>query len=153
MRHLVGLILALITPVAIYLGAGWSSERILGAHAARTSLMTTSGALVLAALLGVGLFIGLLISAPFLSPLGSGLPGLVLLAWSGLYIANAHLALRAIPLSGQLEAAGGFRAMLTGGMLGLLGAVMIVPMFLPSRWRGREPEDEFATPAEAELVH
>jgi hypothetical protein len=153
MRHLVGLILALIMSAAIYLGAGWSSARIVAAHAAGTSLMSTSGALVLAALLGVGLFLGLLLAASFLSPLGSGLPGLVLLAWSGVYIASAHLALRAIPLSGQLQAAAGFRAMLTSGMLALLGAVMIVPMFMPSRWRGREPEDEFATPAEAELVH
>jgi hypothetical protein len=43
--------------------------------------------------------------------------------------------------------------MLTGGMLALLGAVMIIPMFVPSRWRRREQADEFAPAVTAELVH
>jgi hypothetical protein len=30
---------------------------------------------------------------------------------------------------------------------------MIVPMFVPSRWRRTEPADEFADLARAELVH
>ena len=152
MRHLVGLILALVMSAAIFLGAGWSSARILAAHAAGTSLTTTSGALVLAALLGVGLFLGILVAAPLASPLGAGLPGLILLAWSAIHVLNAHLALRLIPLSGTM-AASGFRTMLTGGVLALLGAIMIVPMFVPSRWRTRELADDFAPRAAAELVH
>jgi hypothetical protein len=43
--------------------------------------------------------------------------------------------------------------MLISGVLVLLGAAMIVPMFVPSRWRSREPADEFAEPTPAELVH
>jgi hypothetical protein len=31
--------------------------------------------------------------------------------------------------------------------------VMVVPMFVPSRWRRRYLADEFAEPATAELVH
>lgn len=152
MRHLVGLILALAMSAAIFVGAGWSSARILAAHAAGTSLTTTSGALVLAALLGTGLFLGVVVAAPVSSPLGAGLPGLILLAWSAIHVVNAHLALRLIPLSGT-TAASGFQTMLTGGILALLGAVMIVPMFVPSRWRSREPIDDFAPSAVAELVH
>jgi hypothetical protein len=153
MRHLVGLILALAMSAALFFGAGWSIARILAAHAAGTILTNASGGEALAALLGAGLLLGILVAAPVLSPLGAGLPGLVLLAWSGIHVANAHLALRLIPLSG-LAAASGFRAMLIGGTLALLGAVMIVPMFVPSRWRGRQPaDDEFAAPAASELVH
>jgi hypothetical protein len=152
MRHLVGLILALAMSAAVFFGAGWSAARILAAHAAGTSLVSMSGALVLAALAGTGLFLGVAVAGPLLSPLGAGLPGLLLLGWSGVELVSAHLAVRLIPLPG-LEAASGFRAMLTGGMLALLGAVMIVPMFVPSRWRGREQADEFALPAAAELVH
>jgi hypothetical protein len=152
MRHLIGLILALVMSAAIFLGAGWSSARILAAHAAGTSLTSTSGALVLAALLGTGLFLGLLVAAPISSPLGAGLPGLILLAWSAVHVMNAHLALRLIPLSGT-TAASGFQTMLTGGILALLGAIMIVPMFVPSRWRSREQVDEFAATPVAELVH
>ncbi len=152
MRHLVGLILALAMSAAVFFGAGWSVARILAAHAAGTSLITTAGALVLAALLGTGLFLGILVAAPALSPLGAGLPGLILLGWSAIEVVSAHLALRLIPLAG-LGASSGFRTMLTGGILGLLGVVMIVPMFVPSRWRGREVVDEFAAPAAAQLVH
>jgi len=153
MRHLVGLILALAMLAAVFFGAGWSIARIVAAHAAGTSLTNTSGELTLAALLGVGLLLGILVAAPLLSPLGAGLPGLVLLAWSGVHVVNAHLALRVIPLSG-MSAASGFKTMLTGGTLALVGAVMIVPMFVPSRWRSREPVDEFApSPATPELVH
>jgi hypothetical protein len=152
MRHLVGLILALAMSAAIFVGGGWSSARILAAHAAGTSLTSTSGALVLAALLGTGLFLGVVVAAPVASPLGAGLPGLILLGWSAIHVVNAHLALRLIPLSGT-TAAGGFQTMLTGGILALLGAIMIVPMFVPSRWRSREPVDDFAPSAVAELVH
>jgi hypothetical protein len=152
MRHLVGLILALAMSAAVFFGAGLSAARIVAAHAAGTSLISVSGALVLAALLGTGLLLGILVAAPALSPLGAGLPGLILLGWSVVEVVNAHLALRLIPLSG-LDTSAGFRTMLTGGMLALLGVVMIVPLFVPSRWRGREQVDEFAAPATAQLVH
>lgn len=151
MRHLIGLILALVMSAAVFFGAGWGAAKILAAHASGTSLISMSGALVLAALLGTGLFMGILVAAPPLSPLSAGLPGLILLGWSAAEVVNAHLALRLIPSS--LVASSGFRTMLTGGMLALLGVVMIVPMFVPSRWRGREPVDEFAAPATAQLVH
>jgi hypothetical protein len=137
---------------AVFFGAGWSAARILAAHAAGTSLISMSGALVLAAVLGTGLLLGILVAVQAISPLGAGLPGLILLGWSAVDVVSAHRALQFIPLSG-LDAASGFRTMLTGGMLALLGAVMIVPVFVPSRWRGREQADEFATPAGAQLVH
>jgi hypothetical protein len=152
MRHLVGLILALVTLAALFVGAGWSTARIVAAHGAGASLTNTSGALTLAALLGTGLLIGVLLAVPLLSPLGAGLPGLVLLAWSAVHVVNAHLALRLIPLSGT-AAATGFKTLLTSEILGLLGIVMIVPLFVPSRWRSTEQVDEFAPSAEVELVH
>jgi hypothetical protein len=152
MRHLIGLVLALTTAAAVFFGAGWGAARILAAHAHKTSLISVSGGLVLAALLGTGLLVGILVAAPLVSPLGAGLPGLIFLGWSAVEVVSAHRALRLVPLSG-MDASSGFRAMLTGGMLALLGAVMIVPMFVPSRWRRREPADEFAAPATAQLVH
>ncbi len=152
MRHLAGLVLAIATAAAIFFGGGWSVARILAAHRDNVSLVSVSGGLVLAALVGTGLLLGILIAAPPLSPLGAGLPGVVLLGWSALEVVSAHWALRVIPLPG-LDAAGGFRTMLTGGLLALLGAVMIVPLFVPSRWRRHELVDEFAGPATAQLVH
>jgi|HubBroStandDraft_4_1064222.scaffolds.fasta_scaffold222853_2 hypothetical protein len=152
MRHLVGLILGLATAAAVFFGGGWGVARVVAAHQHGASLVSVSGGLDLAALLGTGLLLGILIAVQWLSPLGAGLPGLVMLGWSALDVFSAHWALRLIPLS-QLGASSGFRVLLTGGMLALLGAVMIVPLFVPSRWRRREPADEFAERPSAQLVH
>jgi hypothetical protein len=152
MRHLIGLILALAMAAAVFFGGGWGAARVLAAHAHGQSLVSMSGGLTLAALVGTGLLLGILVAAPPLSPLGAGLPGLILLGWSATEVFSSHWALRLIPLPG-LDASAGFRTMLTGGILALLGAVMIVPMFVPSRWRPREPVDDFAPKAIAELVH
>jgi hypothetical protein len=152
MRHLIGVICALAMAAAVFFGAGWGATRILAAHAHGQSLVSTSGGLTLAALVGTGLLIGILVAVPLLSPLGAGLPGLVLLGWSATDVFSSHWALRLIPLH-SLAASAGFRTMLTGGILAVLGAVMIVPMFVPSRWRPREPVDEFAPQANPEMVH
>jgi hypothetical protein len=151
MRHLAGLILALAVAAAVFFGAGWSVARIAAAHADGTSLVSMSGGLVLAALLGSGLLVGVLVAAPGVSPLGAGLPGLLMLGWSALEVLSAHQARRLIPLPG-LGASGGFATLLTSGTLALLGAVMIAPMFVPSRWRRRELADMFVEPAAAQLV-
>jgi len=43
--------------------------------------------------------------------------------------------------------------MLTTGVLVLAGAVMIVPLFVPSRWRRRDAEDDYADePSEIGLM-
>ena len=152
MRHLVGLVLALAAAAAVFFGGGWAVARILAAHAHGTSLVSMSGGLTVAALVGTGLLLGILVSVPAVSPLGTGLLGIVLLAWSGLELFRAHWALRLIPLI-RLDAASGFKTMLTVGVLALIGSVLVVPMFVPSRWRRSEPADEFASLAHAELVH
>jgi hypothetical protein len=45
-----------------------------------------------------------------------------------------HQALRWIPLQDHSFAAG-YRSLLVSGVLALLGAAMIVPLFVPARWR------------------
>jgi hypothetical protein len=152
MRHLIGLVLGLVAAAAVFFGGGWGVARIMAAHAHGTSLVGTSGGLTLAALLGTGLYLGLLVGVPAFSPIGAGLPGLILLAWSGLEVFKTHWALRLIPLSGYQEGSG-FQTMLTIGVLALLGALLVVPLFVPSRWRRREHVDEFADLAQPELVH
>ena len=111
-----------------------------------------SGALTLAALAGTGLLIGILLAAPPVSPIATGLPGLALLGWTGLMVVRSSEAVRLIPMS-SLQASAGIHTMLLNGVLGLLGAVLIVPMFVPSRWRRREVEEDFIVSADAELVH
>jgi hypothetical protein len=78
---------------------------------------------------------------PAVSPLAAGLPGIVLLGWSALLVASTGRATRLIPLHAHTFAVG-FHSMLTSGVLGLAGAAMIVPLFVPSRWRRRYEEDD-----------
>jgi hypothetical protein len=150
MRHAIGFVLALLLSAAIYLGGGWSVDRLGLAHG--HGLIGMSGALTLAALAGTGLLIGILLAAPPVSPIATGLPGLALLGWTGLMVVRSSEAVRLIPMS-SLQASAGIHTMLLNGVLGLLGAVLIVPMFVPSRWRRREVEEDFIVSADAELVH
>lgn len=93
-------------------------------------------------MLGTGLLLGSLLAAPGISPLGTGLPGILLLAWSALFVVSTGRATRLIPLQGHAFAAG-FGSMLVTGVLGLAGAAMVIPLFVPSRWRRRTGEDDY----------
>jgi hypothetical protein len=100
MRHLVGLVLGLVAAVAVFFGGGWGVARIMAAHAHGTSLVGMSGGLTLAALLGTGLYLGFIVAVRGISPVAAGLPGLILLGWSGLEMFKQRWALRLVPLSG-----------------------------------------------------
>ena len=83
------------------------------------------------------------------SPLSTALPGVVMLAWTGLLGLNAQLAARLIPLRGEGYGAG-FHTMLVSGVLVLLGTLMICPVFVPSRWRREGRDDAGSADAEDE---
>jgi len=153
MRHLIGFGLALATAAAVFFGAAWGYIRLLrvpaanGAAAAALpgnggSLLHDSNVmLAFGALAGVALLIGLCVAVPWVSPIASGLPGLLLIGATVLYWMNVSQAVRYIPLKG--DAFGyGFEALLFNGILGAAGIAMIVPLFIPSRWRGGPAEDD-----------
>jgi hypothetical protein len=142
MRHVLGIVLAVAMAAALFFGAGWGVDRITALHARGVSLTSAHGLIAVAVVLGTGLLLGILVAVPRISPLGGGLPGLLLLGWSALEVVSARRAARLIPLQGHSFAAG-FGSMLVTGVLALAGAVMIVPLFLPSRWRRRGREDDY----------
>ncbi len=142
MRHLLGVVLAIVLAAAIFFAASWGYLKLLIGPARLGVLPAGGGSLLhdravlegFGALLAVGLVAGILIAVPRISPLASGLPGLVLLAWTGLYLFSVRRAVRYIPLKTRAYGAG-FEALLFDGVLALAGLVMIVPLFVPSRWR------------------
>jgi hypothetical protein len=134
MRHLIGFILAIALGAALFFGAGWGFTHLTSLAAPGTGLTSPTDLMALSALAATGLFLGIVIAVRAVSPLAPGLPGLVLLAWSALLAVREHQALRWIPLQGHSFAAG-YRALLVSGVLALLGAAMIVPLFVPARWR------------------
>ena len=140
MRHLIGLILGLALAAAVFFAAGWGAEHVSALAGHSVGLPSRTGLIGLATMLGTGLFLGILLVVPAVSPLATGLPGLVLLGWTALLAVSSHRALAWIPLQGHTFGAG-FRILLLNGTLALLGMAMIVPMFVPSRWHAGSDDD------------
>jgi hypothetical protein len=147
MRHRIGIILAVIMTGVLFFPGAWGYLRLLrlpapadqlsGLPAGGGSLISDHHVLLaLAALAGTALLAGILIAVPRISPLAAGLPGLLLLGWTGLYLASVRQGVDLIPLRSDPFGAG-FEAMLFNGVLGAAGLAMILPMFVPSRWRAR----------------
>jgi len=151
MRHRIGLVLAVIMAGVLFFPGAWGYLRLLRlpAPADQLSNLPAGGGsllsyhhvlLALAAVTGTFLLAGILMAVPRISPLAAGLPGLLLLGWTALYLVNVRQAVDLIPLRADPFGAG-FEAMLFNGILGAVGLALILPMFVPSRWRAR-PADE-----------
>jgi len=147
MRHRIGIVLAVVMTGVLFFPGSWGYLRLLrlpapadqlaGLPAGGGSLISDHHMLLaLAALAGTALLAAILIAAPPISPLAAGLPGLLLLGWTGLYLANVRQGVDLIPLRSDPFGAG-FETMLFNGVLGAAGLAMIVPMFIPARWRTR----------------
>jgi hypothetical protein len=144
MRHLVGVLLAIVMAAVVFFAASWGYLKLLSGAGRPGALPANGGSLLhhrtvvegFAALLAAGLLAGILVAVPRISPLAAGLPGLVLLAWTGLYLDSVRRAVQYIPLKSHPYGAG-FEALLFNGVLALAGLAMIIPLFVPSRWRRR----------------
>ena len=152
MRHRIGIVLAVIMTGVLFFPGAWGYLRLLRlpVPADQLSDLPAGGGslisehhvlLALAAVAGTALLAGILVAAPRVSPLAAGLPGLLLLGWTGLYLANVRQGVDLIPLRSDPFGAG-FEAMLFNGILAGAGLAMILPMFVPSRWRSRTEEAE-----------
>jgi hypothetical protein len=149
MRHLVGVMLAIVMAAAVFFAASWGYLKLLILPAGVGRLPAGGGSLLhnhavlegFGAMLGVGLLAGLLIAVPRISPLAAGLPGLALLGWTGLYLFSVRHAVQYIPLKSRPYGIG-FEALLFDGVLALVGMAMVIPLFVPSRWRGKREVSE-----------
>ena len=137
MRHRIGMVLAVIMAGVLFFPGAWGYLRLLRIPAAADQLArlpADGGSLIsdhnvliaLAALAGTGLLAGILIAVPRISPLAAGLPGLLLLGWTGLYLVSVRQAVDLIPLRSD-PFGSGFEAMLFNGILAAAGLAMIVP--------------------------
>ena len=161
MRHITGFVLALILSAALFFGAGWGISKFSAMQAghgtrALSAWASLHNALPLAALIGTGLLIGILLAVRPVSALATGLPGLALLGWSALVLVRGSQALGYLPMSGSHFAAG-FTTLSSSGALAVAGSAMIIPLFMPTRWRGSgeevlELDEEYATSSELGLV-
>jgi hypothetical protein len=144
-RHLVGLVLAVALMATLFFGAAWGVGRIIVLRGPVTALGTgqaltsTRGLVAVGVVVASGLVLGIMLAAPAVSPLATGLPGLILLGWSALVVIHSKYAVRYLPLPGS-HFTSGLTYLLFNGVLALLGAMMIIPLVIPSRWRRRRYE-------------
>lgn len=145
MRHLFGIVLAAAMAAAMFAGGGWGFQRLANLTNTTTPHLTSTHALTaLAALLATGLLLGVLMAAPRVSPLATALPGVAALAATAMYMASPHRTSNLIPM--KTSAIGtGAHTLLATGTYALLGIAMLIPLFVPSRWR-RLPVDEEEEP-------
>jgi hypothetical protein len=145
MRHRIGLALAVGMLAELFFAAAWGYLRLLrlpplgtqltGLPADGGSLFSDHRELTaLLALTASGVLVGILIAVPRISPLAAGVPGLVLIGWTVMYLINVRQAVDLIPLRSDAYGSG-FEAMLINGRLAEAGFAMIIPMFIPARWR------------------
>jgi hypothetical protein len=156
MRHVIGIGLAVGLAAAVFFAASWGYLRLLRipvANGGASTLPAQGGGLLhdsnvlyaFAAVAGTALLAGIFIAVRQISPLAAGLPGLALIAWTVVYGFSVRRAVHYIPLRGDTYGLG-FEAMLMNGVLAAAGLALVVPLFIPSRWR---PRHDAMTPAEA----
>ncbi len=157
-RHLVGLFFALGLLAMLLFGTAWGVGRIVVLRGAVTALGTghaltsTRGLMAVGVVLATGLVIGILLVVPAISPLATGLPGLILLGWSALVVIHSKYAVRYMPVP-RSHFGTGLAYLLFNGVLGLIGAMMIIPLAVPSRWRRRDDYVEEVDDDEDLSVH
>ena len=155
MRHVIGIGLAIGLAAAVFFAASWGYLRLLSipvVNGGASTLPAQGGSLLhdnnvlyaVGALAGTALLAGIFIAVRQASPLAAGLPGLALIAWTVVYGFSVRRAVHYIPLRSDTFGAG-FEAMLMNGVLAAAGLALVVPLFIPSRWRARVT----LTPAEA----
>jgi hypothetical protein len=139
-----------MTLVMFFAGA-WGYERLLrlpaptgntaALPAGGGSLLSSSAVLyAVAAVAATGMLAGILVAVPRVSPLAAGLPGLLLIGWTALYLYRVQPATDLIPLKSYAFGAG-WEALLFNGILAAAGLAMIIPLFIPSRWRGPQYDE------------
>ncbi|HUY49847.1 MAG TPA: hypothetical protein VMV92_29730 [Streptosporangiaceae bacterium] len=162
MRHLIGMVLAIVMAGVLFFAGSWGYLRLLRLTAPSVplsqlpagggSLIADHGVLAaLIAVAGTGLLAGILVAVPRISPLAAGLPGLLLLGLTALYLVSVRHAVSLIPLKSHSFGAG-FEAMLFDGILGAAGLAMIIPAFVPARWRGRGNLAESEATGDSEFI-
>jgi len=162
MRHVYGIALAIVLGASVFFLGGWGYLRLLripvpegadstlpaggGSLTGNSSVLLAFGAVALTALLA-----GVLIAWPRISPLAAGLPGLALLGWTLIYLSGVSRAVHYIPMKSRAFG-DGFVAMGFNGVLAAAGIALVIPLFIPSRWRGGEVIEDYDDALEATSV-
>lgn len=148
MRHFFGFLLGILVTAALLLGTGWATQ---GAVVGTTNVIApvNEGQILVAlgVIAAVGLVLGLLLVAR-MSPLLVFVPSIVLLAWTVVYVLDVSQAMNLAPVAENLhqdliKAGRGMQTLLASGIYLMMGIALFIPVLMPSRWVGPDPDDDF----------
>ncbi|PSK98924.1 hypothetical protein CLV63_104148 [Murinocardiopsis flavida] len=132
MRHVVGFIVGMMLAPIVLIGLGWAYPR-LAAIAARdgATFVSATGLSAVGVLSVLAVLLGLSAAAPRLTPLLPGIAGLSLVGVTAAHVMRPELIGRLPAVPGM----DGAQTLLALGVFLPLSVALIVPMFLPARWR------------------
>lgn len=130
MRHFVGFLSGLVLGPLLLLVCGWAFAHLRGLHAADMSVLSGTGPVALAGLVGVGVLLALLAVPPRSTPMPAFGVALVLSGLSVLSLVRPHLVERLPTLPGSE----GALVLLPLGVFVPLALVLFAPLFVGGRW-------------------
>jgi len=136
LRHAFGFLLGILLTPALAYGMAWGFARSRASVDVNLAVVDQTqfyGAY--AAMAAVGLIVGILVVARWISPFVSMLPALGLLSWSVWYVvdpAKAAELIETLPPGGEIDT--GLQTLLSTGMLALVGFALFVTAWAPYRW-------------------
>ncbi|MDS1269128.1 hypothetical protein RIF23_02325 [Lipingzhangella sp. LS1_29] len=142
MRHLLGCVLGLVLIPVVLVVPGWGAPRLLEIAGFNGTLLSFTGVSTVGALTVLTLVVGLCLVSTRLSPLAPGLPALALAGVTVAHIAAPQLLTGLLPYPDGMQAlVRSVDQLVTLGLYLPVAAALFLPVLLPSRWRGRDPDD------------
>ncbi|GAA3765286.1 hypothetical protein [Salinactinospora qingdaonensis] len=151
MRHLVGFVVGLILAPAILLGMGWALPRLQTIAGYNGTFLSFSGLTTVAALSTLALIVSVALAAPRLTPLVPGIAGLLLVGASAVHIVRTDL-IDTLPLPAPVPGLEGATTLLSLGVYVPVGAALLIPLLLPSRWQSYRPRGAHAAHEEDDYL-
>lgn len=133
MRHLLGVALGAVLFAVILFEVSWATIAMTTAVGIYHSTGRSYEGLGIVVV--CGLYAGVLLTVRGISPLATGLPGIALLLMSLFVVISPRYGYDLVPLSLSSVRGSGFSALLETGAAALAGAIFVIPVFIPSRWR------------------
>lgn len=139
MRHVFGFVLGLVMVPAVVVVPGWALPRLVYIAGFGGDFMSVIGLLTVIPLVVLAVLVGVCVAVRRVSALASVIPAITLCGLTGSYILAPGLAVGFLP---GTEWGQGVTQLLMLGAYLPLGVMLMLPLFMPSRWRRPVEEEE-----------
>ncbi|QVQ52576.1 hypothetical protein J4H86_01680 [Spiractinospora alimapuensis] len=139
MRHVFGFVLGLVMVPAVVVVPGWALPRLVYIAGFGGDFISVTGLLTVIPLVVLAVLVGVCLAVRRVSALACVIPAIALCGLTGSYVLAPELAVGALPTTEWGE---GVTQLLMLGAYLPLGVMLMLPLFMPSRWRHPVDEEE-----------